>query len=186
MSEGEKAVSSIVAWAEGIGTGRPRGGAWFVDLNAALTGSEMQAVRSLICWPRAANHCQAPANKTLIQHVGDIRKTINYAHKQGLKVKPLSGGLVQRIQRQSPEYVYELVDRLQNSGIGIHASRHARGDDPDEVFAGVGDMVVRFPGRDFDFHPHNDYGLGTPTHWPAFGQGQCHPLHHQLPGRAGG
>jgi D-citramalate synthase len=32
---------------------------------------------------------------------------------------------------------------------------------PDEVTAGVSDMLARFPDQPFDFHPHNDYGLAT-------------------------
>jgi D-citramalate synthase len=32
---------------------------------------------------------------------------------------------------------------------------------PDQVRAAIADMGTRYPGVAFDFHPHNDYGLGT-------------------------
>ena len=32
---------------------------------------------------------------------------------------------------------------------------------PDEVYAALSDMIARFPSLEFDFHPHNDYGLAT-------------------------
>jgi D-citramalate synthase len=32
---------------------------------------------------------------------------------------------------------------------------------PDEVFNNLGDMSNRYPSLQFDFHPHNDYGLAT-------------------------
>jgi D-citramalate synthase len=32
---------------------------------------------------------------------------------------------------------------------------------PDEVYESLSDMCARYPEQQFDFHPHNDYGLGT-------------------------
>jgi D-citramalate synthase len=32
---------------------------------------------------------------------------------------------------------------------------------PERVYAAMTDMIRRFPGQLFDFHPHNDYGLAT-------------------------
>jgi isopropylmalate/homocitrate/citramalate synthase len=32
---------------------------------------------------------------------------------------------------------------------------------PEGVFEAMSDMIRRFPGLRFDFHPHNDYGLAT-------------------------
>ncbi|MCB1869252.1 MAG: 2-isopropylmalate synthase [Gammaproteobacteria bacterium] len=163
VSEGEKeAVSSIVAWAEGIGLGDRVEVLGFVDYKRSvdwIRDAGGQVINLLA--KGSEKHCRRQLNKTLIQHVGDIRKTINYAHKQGLKVnlylEDWSNGY-----KDSPEYVYELVDRLQNAGIGAFMLPDTLGVmTPDEVFAGVGDMVARFPGLDFDFHPHNDYGLGT-------------------------
>jgi len=32
---------------------------------------------------------------------------------------------------------------------------------PEEVFTNLSDMCHRYPELQFDFHPHNDYGLAT-------------------------
>ena len=32
---------------------------------------------------------------------------------------------------------------------------------PDEVFTSLSDMCQHYPALQFDFHPHNDYGLAT-------------------------
>ena len=42
---------------------------------------------------------------------------------------------------------------------------------PDEVFSSLSDMIERFPWATLDFHPHNDYGLGS---------GQCTIMQSRL------
>ncbi len=106
-------------------------------------------------------HCRQQLKKTLAQHVGDIRKTVNYARKQGLSVnlylEDWSNGYL-----ESPEYVFEMVDRLRDAGINHFMLPDTLGVlTPDEVFDSLSDMTERFPECNFDFHPHNDYGLGT-------------------------
>jgi len=163
VSEGEKeAVANIVQWADSKGLGDRVEVLGFIDFKRSVDWIKDAGGQVINLLAKGSEkHCKQQLNKTLAQHVGDIRKTINYAHKQGLKVniylEDWSNGY-----KDSPAYVYELVDRLQNAGIGAFMLPDTLGVmTPDEVFSSVSDMIDRFPGLDFDFHPHNDYGLGT-------------------------
>jgi len=106
-------------------------------------------------------HCRMQLKKTLDQHVADIHRTIEYAFKQGLKVnmylEDWSNGF-----KDNPEYVYGLLNAMQDSGVSRYLLPDTLGVmGPDEVYTSIGEMVSRYPDHNFDFHPHNDYGLGT-------------------------
>ncbi|MET0102466.1 MAG: alpha-isopropylmalate synthase regulatory domain-containing protein [Sedimenticola sp.] len=163
VSSGEKeAVANIVEWADTAGLGDRVEVLGFVDFKRSvdwIVDAGGQVINLLT--KGSENHCHNQLNKTLSQHVGDIKKTINYAHKQGLMVnvylEDWSNGY-----RDSPGYVYELVERLQGMDIGYFMLPDTLGVlTPEEVTDSISDMVARFPGCRFDFHPHNDYGLGT-------------------------
>ena len=106
-------------------------------------------------------HCREQLRKSLDQHVAEILQTLGYAQEQGLLVNAYledwSNGY-----RDSRDYVYSLMDQLKDCGI-----RHFMLPDtlgvmsPDEVYASLSDMRQRYPEQQFDFHPHNDYGLAT-------------------------
>ena len=163
VSDGEmKAVSEINRWAVAEGylervevlgfVDHKRSVDWIVEtggktMNLLTKGSE--------------NHCRTQLNKTLPEHVADIRKTVKYALDQGLKVnmylEDWSNGY-----RDDPQYVFGLMDAMQNCGINRFLLPDTLGVlGPDEVYASVKDMVSRYPECNFDFHPHNDYGLAT-------------------------
>ncbi|MCW8996313.1 MAG: 2-isopropylmalate synthase, partial [Psychromonas sp.] len=106
-------------------------------------------------------HCAEQLGKTLDEHLEDVKQTIDYAQQQGLKVniylEDWSNGY-----KDSPEYVYGMIEKLQGSGIDHFMLPDTLGVmSPDEVFASLSDMTARFPNINFDFHPHNDYGLAT-------------------------
>ncbi len=106
-------------------------------------------------------HCKQQLKKSLPQHIKDIRKTVTYAREQGLVVniylEDWSNGYY-----QSPDYVFKMMDQLIDMEI-----RHFMLPDtlgvlsPEEVFDSLTEMIRRYPDTDFDFHPHNDYGLAT-------------------------
>ena len=163
VSEGEKeAVTSINCWAKQQG---------YVDCVEIL--GFVDHTRS-VDWIREAGgtvinlltkgsekHCREQLGKTPEEHIVDVLQTIDYALAQGLKVNAYledwSNGY-----HDSRDYVYNLLNKLQNVGI-----RHFMLPDtlgimsPDEVFASLSDMCQRYPQLLFDFHPHNDYGLAT-------------------------
>ena len=163
VSEGEKeAVTNINQWAlkegfdgcvEVLGfVDHTKSVDWILDtggrvINLLTKGSE--------------KHCREQLGKTLEQHTVDILQTVNYALEKGLNVnvylEDWSNGY-----RDSPEYVYQLMDNLRYSGIKHFMLPDTLGVlSPDEVFNHLSDMCQRYPEVQFDFHPHNDYGLAT-------------------------
>ncbi|MGK5091995.1 alpha-isopropylmalate synthase regulatory domain-containing protein [Deltaproteobacteria bacterium TL4] len=163
VSEGEQeAVRNITSWAQSEGfldkievlgfIDHQISVDWIVDaggttLNLLTKGSE--------------RHCVQQLRKNLDTHIKDIRQTIKYAQKKGLSInvylEDWSNGY-----RDKVEYVYSFMDQLKDHGILRFMLPDTLGVmSPDEVYTSLTDMVARFPWAHFDFHPHNDYGLGT-------------------------
>src|SRR3989304_3846162 len=163
VSEGEKsAVSTINEWAaerdlldriEVLG---------FVDNNSSVDWIVETGGKTLNLLTKGSEkNCWTKLKKTLDQHVVDIHRTIEYAFKRGLKVnmylEDWSNGF-----KDNPDYVYGLLNAMQGSGISRYLLPDTLGVMcPDEVYASIGEMISRYPNQKFDFHPHNDYGLGT-------------------------
>lgn len=163
VSEGEKeAVAQIIQWAQKAGVAERVEVLGFVDYKRSVDWIKSAGGQVINLLAKGSEkHCHQQLKKTLAQHVGDIRKTINYAHKQGLLVnlylEDWSNGY-----QENPDYVYELMTRLEDAGIGHFMLPDTLGVlTPDEVFDSLSDMIGRFPRCRFDFHPHNDYGLAT-------------------------
>ncbi|MEJ1376932.1 MAG: alpha-isopropylmalate synthase regulatory domain-containing protein [Candidatus Sedimenticola sp. (ex Thyasira tokunagai)] len=163
VSEGEKeAVAQIISWAKTVDMAERVEVLGFVDFKRSVDWIREAGGQVINLLSKGSEkHCRQQLQKTLVQHVGDIRKTVNYALKQGLSVnlylEDWSNGYL-----NSPEYVYEMMERLQDAGIDHFMLPDTLGVlTPDEVFESLSDMTRRFPDCRFDFHPHNDYGLGT-------------------------
>ena len=106
-------------------------------------------------------HCRKQLRRTPAQHLEDIVRTVAYAREQELTVnvylEDWSTGY-----RDSRDYVYSLVEGLQETGVAHIMLPDTVGVMmPDEVETSLSDMISRFPEQTFDFHPHNDYGLAT-------------------------
>ena len=163
VSEGEKeAVTNINQWARKEGYNGCVEVLGFVDHTKSVdwileTGGE---VINLLT-KGSEKHCREQLGKTLVQHTADILQTVNYAQEKGLAVNVYLEDWSNGYQN-SPDYVYALMESLQHTGI-----RHFMLPDtlgvlsPDEVFNNLSDMCHRYPQLQFDFHPHNDYGLAT-------------------------
>jgi D-citramalate synthase len=163
VSSGEKeAVANIIEWADSVGLADRVEVLGFVDYKRSVDWIVDAGGRVINLLAKGSeNHCVNQLGKTLSQHVGDIRKTINYAFKQGLRVnlylEDWSNGY-----RDNPQYVYDLMEKLEDTDIGYFMLPDTLGVlTPDEVYNSIADMLDRFPSCRFDFHPHNDYGLGT-------------------------
>ncbi len=163
VSEGEKdAVSKLNRWAAAEGLVNKIEVLGFVDHKLSVdwitdTGGK---VLNLLA-KGSLKHCTEQLGKSLEQHIVDIKRTVNYALQQGLRVniylEDWSNGY-----KDSPEYVYAMLNKLQDAGIDHFMLPDTLGVmSPDEVFSSLSDMVERFPNLNFDFHPHNDYGLAT-------------------------
>ena len=163
VSLGEKeAVTSINQWAEQEGFAGRVEVLGFVDHTRSVdwileTGGKV--INLLI--KGSEKHCRVQLGKTLEQHTEDILQTVNYALEKDLKanvyLEDWSNGY-----QDNPSYVYSLMDNLQHAGISHFMLPDTLGVlSPDQVFSSLGDMCKRYPTLQFDFHPHNDYGLAT-------------------------
>ncbi|MBK1716436.1 alpha-isopropylmalate synthase regulatory domain-containing protein [Thiocystis violacea] len=163
VSSGEAAaVAQIIAWAEERDLAQRVEVLGFVDGGQSVDWIRSAGGRVINLLAKGSEkHCRGQLGKTLDQHLADVRVTIEHACAHGLQtnlyLEDWSNGY-----RDNPGYVYALVERLADAGIGHFMLPDTLGVmTPDRVSAAVSDMVRRFPGLLFDFHPHNDYGLAT-------------------------
>ena len=106
-------------------------------------------------------HCRYQLKKTLEEHLADIRNTVDYAHERGLEVnlylEDWSNGI-----KDSPDYVFGLVDGLRDIGIRRFMLPDTLGIlNPLQVIEFMRKMKKRYPDLHFDFHAHNDYDLAV-------------------------
>jgi len=163
ISEGEKeAVAAILKWAETKGLQDKVEVLGFVDGTASVDWISEAGGRVLNLLTKGSKkHCDHQLRKSLEQHLDDISQTVNYAKEKGLTVnvylEDWSNGY-----NDEPEYVYALMDGLSKLDIEHYMLPDTLGVlTPDQVYTSLSDMIERFPYANFDFHPHNDYGLAT-------------------------
>jgi D-citramalate synthase len=163
VSRGElTAVTNIIDWARGQGLEGRVEVLGFIDQGRSIDWIRQAGGRVLNLLAKGSEkHCQGQLGKTLDQHAQEVRDTIRLAQDRGLAVniylEDWSNGY-----QDNRDYVYGLVERLEESGLGHIMLPDTLGVmTPERVFAAVSDMIRRFPGLRFDFHPHNDYGLAT-------------------------
>ncbi|MBQ8655836.1 MAG: 2-isopropylmalate synthase [Prevotella sp.] len=170
VSEGEKdAVSMICRYARQIGRldrvevlGFVDGGKsvdWIADCGGKVIN--LLAKGSL-------KHCTHQLHKTPEEHIADIKQEIAYAAERGLNVnlylEDWSNGM-----KDSPEYVYQLMDALAPLSSPQGGSTLRRFMLPDtlgvmnplQVVEYFRKMMKRYPNQHFDFHAHNDYDLAV-------------------------
>lgn len=163
VSDGEQeAVRNINEWAQAKGYGdavevlgfadHKRSVDWIVAANGKVIN---------LLTKGSEKHCREQLGKTLDEHVEQVLQTVRYAQQQGLKVnvylEDWSNGYA-----DSPGYVFAYMDNIKDAGIDHFMLPDTLGVmSPDEVFTALNDMCTRYPDLKFDFHPHNDYGLGT-------------------------
>lgn len=163
VSKGEKeAVSSINAWAQDQGYGDRIEVLGFVDHQKSVDWILQTGGRVINLLTKGSEkHCREQLGKTLDQHVSEILRTVDYALHKGLLVnvylEDWSNGY-----RNSRDYVYRMMELLGDCGIRhFHLPDTLGVMSPEEVFESISDMTARFSQQEFDFHPHNDYGLAT-------------------------
>ncbi len=163
VSAGEQAaVKAITAWAAEHGYLQRVEVLGFVDGTHTVDWIVAAGGKVLNLLTKGSEkHCTHQLGKTLPQHVADIRQTVTYAHAQGLRVNAYledwSNGY-----RDNKDYVFELLRSIGDLGIEHFMLPDTLGVmSPAEVFTAMRDMRTQFPALEFDFHPHNDYGLAT-------------------------
>lgn len=106
-------------------------------------------------------HCKYQLKKTLNEHLEDIRSVVSYAHEHDMDVnvylEDWSNGI-----KDSPDYVFGLIDGLKNTGIRRFMLPDTLGIlNPLQVIEYMRKMKKRYPDLHFDFHAHNDYDLAV-------------------------
>ena len=106
-------------------------------------------------------HCKYQLKKTLDEHLEDIRSVVRYAHEHDMDVnvylEDWSNGI-----KDSPDYVFGLIDGLKNTGIRRFMLPDTLGIlNPLQVIEYMRKMKKRYPDLHFDFHAHNDYDLAV-------------------------
>jgi len=173
VSAGEKqAVASINQWAAEEGfvdcvevlgfIDHTKSVDWVIDtggrvINLLTKGSE--------------KHCREQLGKSLEQHLEEIKQTVDYAKHNNLTVnvylEDWSNGY-----KDSRDYVYSMLDTLSHFGINHIMLPDTLGVmTPEDVYTSLSDMCERYPAQNFDFHPHNDYGLATANVMAAISAG---------------
>ncbi|MCC8117755.1 MAG: 2-isopropylmalate synthase [Bacteroidales bacterium] len=161
VSDGEKeAVSNICRWAQKAGLLDRVEVLGFVDGGVSVDWIRDCGCRNINLLTKGSKlHCESQLRKTVEEHIADIRKAVEYAHSQGIGVnvylEDWSNGM-----RNSPDYVFQLVDGIRDIGIKRFMLPDTLGVlNPLECINFMRRMVKRYPEMHFDFHAHNDYDL---------------------------
>lgn len=117
-------------------------------------------VLNLLC-KGSLKHCTHQLNKSPDEHIQEISDVVAYASEQGIEVNAYledwSNGM-----KDSPDYVFALVDALQHTTIKRFMLPDTLGVlNPLQVIEFMRKMVKRYPNLHFDFHALNDYDLAV-------------------------
>ncbi|MCH5301445.1 MAG: 2-isopropylmalate synthase [Prevotella sp.] len=168
VSEGEKdAVKMICRYARQINCQDRVEVLGFVDGGRSVDWIADCGCRTINLLAKGSlKHCTSQLGKTPEEHIADIKDTIAYAAERGITVnlylEDWSSGM-----KDSPEYVYQLMDALAGGAEGQSGIRRFMLPDtlgimnPLQCVEYFRKMVKRYPTTHFDFHAHNDYDLAV-------------------------
>lgn len=169
VSEGEyDAVAKVIEWAKKRGFLDKIEVLGFVDGGTSIEWLKKAGCRviNLLC-KGSKNHCEHQLRKTPQQHLSDIQGIIALANKENIDVniylEDWSNGMI-----NSPEYIFEMMDTLQNEQIKRVMLPDTLGIlNPYNTYDFCKMMIKRYPEVHFDFHAHNDYDLATANVYSA-------------------
>ncbi|WP_294920963.1 alpha-isopropylmalate synthase regulatory domain-containing protein [uncultured Prevotella sp.] len=161
VSEGEKdAVRMICRYAESVGKLDRVEVLGFVDGHKSIDWIDECGCRVLNLLAKGSlKHCTHQLKKTPEEHIDDIYRSLAYAAQKNMLVnlylEDWSSGM-----KDSPDYVFQMMDALVESGIKRFLLPDTLGIlNPIQVLEYLGKMKERYPSTHFDFHAHNDYDL---------------------------
>ena len=163
VSEGEfEAAKGIAEWADKSGCLDRMEVLGFIDNGLSLGWIKEAGCRvaNLLC-KGSLKHLQEQLKKSIEQHIADITEQIALAQTMGITVnlylEDWSNGM-----KQSPDYVFALVDALKQLPIRRFMLPDTLGMlAPELTYCYCKEMVTRYPTLHFDFHAHNDYDLAV-------------------------
>ena len=163
VSEGEKeAVSMICRYAQQIDMLDRVEVLGFVDGGQSVDWVEACGCKTINLLAKGSlRHCKEQLHKTLQEHVDDIIEEVKYARRKGLTVnlylEDWSNGM-----KDSPSYVYDVMDQLCDIGIRRFMLPDTLGImNPLQCIEYFRKMIKRYTDTHFDFHAHNDYDLAV-------------------------
>ncbi|MBR6195133.1 MAG: 2-isopropylmalate synthase [Prevotella sp.] len=163
VSDGEKdAISMICRYAQQIDRLERVEVLGFVDGHQSIDWIADCGCRVVNLLAKGSlKHCRQQLGKSPDEHIADIRRSVAYAKERGMAVnlylEDWSNGM-----KDSPNYVYQLMDALVDSGIRRFMLPDTLGImNPLQVIDYMRKMVKRYPDTHFDFHAHNDYDLAV-------------------------
>lgn len=163
VSEGEfNAVKMICDWASARNMLSRVEVLGFVDGKVSVDWIHKAGCRVINLLTKGSEkHCTYQLKKTLPEHVADIREVVRYAQQCDMSVnvylEDWSNGI-----KDSPDYVFGLIDGLQDIGIKRFMLPDTLGIlNPLQVIEFMRKMKKRYPDLHFDFHAHNDYDLAV-------------------------
>ena len=163
VSEGEKeAVTMICRYAAQIDKLDRVEVLGFVDGQLSVDWIDSCGCKTINLLAKGSlRHCREQLHKTAKEHIDDIRETVRYAREKGFSVnlylEDWSSGM-----KESPSYVYQIMDALCDAGIRRFMLPDTLGImNPLQCIEYFRKMVKRYPDVHFDFHAHNDYDLAV-------------------------
>lgn len=163
VSDGEKdAVSMICRYAKQVDMLNRVEVLGFVDGNLSIDwicDCDCKVINLLA--KGSLKHCTHQLHKTPEEHINDIKNSLEYAKERGIDVnlylEDWSNGM-----KNSPDYVYQMMDALIDTGIKRFMLPDTLGVlNPLQVIEFFRKMIKRYPNAHFDFHAHNDYDLAV-------------------------
>ena len=163
VSEGEKeAVRMICRYAESVGKLNRVEVLGFVDGGKSIDWIDECGCKVINLLAKGSlKHCTHQLKKTPEEHIDGIYESLTLAMQKGMAVnlylEDWSSGM-----KDSPDYVFKMMDALVESGIKRFLLPDTLGIlNPMEVTKYFGQMVERYPDTKFEFHAHNDYDLAV-------------------------
>ena len=163
VSEGEKdAVRMVCRYAASVGKLNRVEVLGFVDGHKSIDWIDECGCRVMnILAKGSLKHCTQQLKKTPEEHIDDIYRSLAYAAQKNIVVnlylEDWSSGM-----KDSPDYVFQMMDALVESGIKRFLLPDTLGIlNPMQVTEFFGKMKERYPSAHFDFHAHNDYDLAV-------------------------
>ncbi len=173
VSEGEfKGAKNIFGWAKDNGFINQVEVLGFVDGEKSLRWIDEAGGKVINLLTKGSlKHCELQLRKTPEEHFFDIRDVLKTADNMGIKAniyfEDWSNGM-----RNSPEYLYQMLDYLQDTSIVRYMLPDTLGIlNHEETYKFCLDMKQRYPNLAFDFHAHNDYDLATANTFSAIRAG---------------
>lgn len=163
VSEGEKdAVRMVCRYAASVGKLNRVEVLGFVDGHKSIDWIDECGCRVMNLLAKGSlKHCTQQLKKTPEEHIDDIYRSLAYAAQKNIVVnlylEDWSSGM-----KDSPDYVFQMMDALVESGIKRFLLPDTLGIlNPMQVTEFFCKMKERYPSAHFDFHAHNDYDLAV-------------------------